>query len=158
MSWIPPKTDWGVEDVPGVSFLNRVEGNTAYLKDEIEKGIFFMMPSDTLILQLDATRMVSVNTPTVVKRFRLKYQGVYRITFDLWAPLSNWAVINFANFTRVGYSGWTSFVVDGFLPPGQIEVKLQSSITGERVYLRNLRIKGTLQRYYNTLSDAVLQN
>ena len=37
-AWLPPKTNWGQpgQTVPGVDDFNRIEGNTQYLKDEID--------------------------------------------------------------------------------------------------------------------------
>lgn len=37
-AWLPPKTNWGQagQTVPGAIDFNRIEGNTQYLKDEID--------------------------------------------------------------------------------------------------------------------------
>lgn len=36
MSWQTPKTNWPVEDVPGVGDFERIEGNTEYLKTQTD--------------------------------------------------------------------------------------------------------------------------
>ena len=35
--WIPPKTNWSVEDVPGLEDFERIEGNTSYLKEQTDE-------------------------------------------------------------------------------------------------------------------------
>ena len=37
MAWIPPKTNWQVEDVPGSEDFKRIEGNTQYLKEQTDE-------------------------------------------------------------------------------------------------------------------------
>jgi hypothetical protein len=41
MAWQTPKTNWGQpgQTVPGATDFNRIEGNTQYLKDEIDSHL-----------------------------------------------------------------------------------------------------------------------
>ena len=36
MAWQNPKTDWKAGDIPAASDFNRIEGDTLYLKDEVD--------------------------------------------------------------------------------------------------------------------------
>ncbi len=36
MAWQTPKTDWKAGDIPAASDFNRIEGDTQYLKDEVD--------------------------------------------------------------------------------------------------------------------------
>ncbi len=36
MAWRTPKTDWKAGDIPAASDFNRIEGDTLYLKDEVD--------------------------------------------------------------------------------------------------------------------------
>ena len=39
MAWQNPKTDWKAGDVPAAPDFNRIEGNTQYIKDELDAHV-----------------------------------------------------------------------------------------------------------------------
>ena len=39
MAWQTPKTNWATGDIPVADDFNRIEGNTQYLKDEIDSHL-----------------------------------------------------------------------------------------------------------------------
>lgn len=77
--WTPPKTNWSVEDVPGVGDFGRIEGNLQYLKDYCP---IWYGPSNELLIESVSEKMVESMDRKVMKSFRLQYPGTYKITFQ----------------------------------------------------------------------------
>jgi hypothetical protein len=156
MGWQTPKTNWDSLYIPGAGDFNRIEENEQWLKEERDRGPFFIMPSDTLILRLDEARYTNSTFPVIVKRFRLKYAGIYRVTFELTGT----GVGFIGNCQRIAQSisKWDSFSIDMFFPPGISEVALQAQTQGVTFAIRRVRLHGTLMRYADTPGNAVLQN
>ena len=152
--WQTPKTDWQASGIPGAGDFNRIEENEQWLKEERDRGPFFIMPSNTLILQLDAVRYASSIFPAIVKRFRLKYAGIYRVTFELTGT----GVGFIGNCQRItqSTSNWNSFSIDTFFPPGISEVVLHKQTQDATLAIRRVRLHGTLMRYADTPGNAVL--
>jgi len=77
--WIPPKTNWSVEDVPGLEDFKRIEGNLQYLKDYCP---LWYGPSNELLIESLSEKMVKSMDIKVMKSFRLQYPGIYKMTFQ----------------------------------------------------------------------------
>lgn len=183
--WIPPKTKWLVEDVPGLGDFERIEGNAEYLKEQTDglkngsikagdakliNGLPIyarIVPSDTVILSAPADRRAQGHDETVVKRFRLKYPGVYRVKAQMHGGGSSYTA--YALF----YVGDALFVGEmkanswGYAPvsrdivvPGwelTLTIKIRNSNISQYTYIRNVQVCGTLTTA-EPANPAVLQN
>lgn len=166
MGWQTPKTNWDSLYIPGPSDLNRIEGNTLYLKDEIAKDGLFVLPSDTVIMAADVERGGS----GVVKKFRVKYEGKYRITCEAkaWYTSVNYSarvIYRVGGFSTEHSIPWDNqyrvYSSDIYIPASEVvEILLQAASGGEYsyIYIRNARVKGTLMTRSDVPSNAVLQN
>lgn len=180
--WIPPKTNWSVEDVPGLEDFKRIEGNTEYLKEQVDGlktgnikagnaeklGNYtvsyfprYILPSNDVILQANAERSVWGDQYQRVKQFRVWNPGVYRVKFEMKGEDSEASVtINDVNVGATS-SSYKEYVVDVTIRdiPGEIVINLRGGRTsdGRRLsgWIRNVKVCG---KFATAPSNEVLQN
>lgn len=165
--WQTPKTDWQASGIPGAGDFNRIEGNIQWLKEDAARGSYFIMPSDAVIMTANAERTVattrdddnySAPNSAVVKKFRLKYDGIYRVTFEL--RTSNTNVRASALGQSVMGRSYKLCTTETYLQAGIFELILRVApesvdISGV-AYIRNVAIRGSLLRQSDAPNNAVL--
>lgn len=159
MAWIPPKTNWSVEDVPGLGDFERIEGNIAALEsgEAMPKGVLLRaVPSDEVILEANTQRDAHITEGTkLVKEFVLKYPGIYRFKCEVRQSISPGEPT--AGSVTVSVSGGSGGKIDisSFnWQPKNLEIitglygsVVRVSIRADNIYyvhIRNARICGTL--------------
>lgn len=171
MAWVPPKTNWSVEDVPGVGDFERIEGNIAALEsgEVIPKGVLIRaVPSDEVILEANTQRDVHVTEGTkLVKEFVLKYPGIYRFKCEVRQSIDLGDTAGSVTVSVSGGSGGRIDISSAYnwqpknleiitgLYGSVVRVSIRSDYT-PYVYIRNVKICGTL-----TMAEpeyAVLRN
>ena len=167
MSWQTPKTNWQVEDVPGVGDFNRIEGNIAALEsgEVMPRGVLLrVVPSDEVILESNTRRGVYVDDGNrLVKEFALKYPGIYRFKCEVRNDASTTGSVTVSvsggsddsvNITIDDYWQPINFEISTGLYGSVVRVSLRSY--GRYTDIRNVKICGTL-----TMAEpeyAVLRN
>lgn len=156
MAWIPPKTNWPVEDIPGTEDFNRIEGNLQYLKNYC---LVWYEPSDEILLESLSQKTVRSESYATMKTFRLAYPGRYKITFEarreavqvghnfdyadilVWGPSTGTLTTSWKTFTFT-YSVSTAHATHSILGRGR-QVHYSGLGSGLTVYIRNVRIYGS---------------
>lgn len=167
-NWQTPKTDWQAGDIPGAGDFNRIEGDIQWLKEDAARGGYFIMPSDAVIMTANAERAVEptangsnwLRNSEVVKKFRLKYDGIYRVTFEL--RTSNTYVRASALGQVVESQSYILCTAETYLRAGIFELKLEvapkSAAFWGKAYIRNVVIRGSLMHQSDAPNNAVLLN
>jgi len=62
MAWITPKEDWSIDPVGSADF-NRIEGNTAYLKAEVDDITYIISSTVQMKLVSDGFDLINVTNP-----------------------------------------------------------------------------------------------
>lgn len=168
MAWQTPKTDYIPATVPGAGDFNRIEGNIQWLKGDVAKGGYFIMPSNAVIMTANAERTVATtmdddnnswSNSAIVKKFWLKYDGIYRVTFELRTSASVRVSASALGQSAMGRS-YIPRTTETYLRAGIFELNLSvaiGSVTDSGVaYIRNVAIKGSLMRQSDMSNNAVL--
>ena len=177
-TWRPPKTSYWVTPpvkAGGGSDFQRIEENTEYLKELVDP-IKFVSPSSNILLSATAERSVTGSDFQIVKRFRVHYKGVYRVTFEArTSSTSNGKTVGVRVLTTVherviarASTSYGSASVDIVAVPGDtIIVYLRGdywhppysgSDETSTGYIRNVHVRGTVQTMAAIPGAAVLQN
>ena len=188
--WQTPKTDWGVEPF-GPGDFNRMEGNIKVVGDwmSIAKGSEkYILPSDDVIMSAPTTRYSKTTSYggryewTKLKRFKVKYEGLYRVEFEMrnnrqydsgddwesyYCPYAGVGVEEISENTPVRtikYEGsysttYTKYNLDVYVPAGGvIFVSAGHEDWRTSAYIRNVKVKGTITTRDSVPDNAVLQN
>lgn len=175
-TWRPPKTSYWVTPpakVPGGEDFRRVEENTEYLKEKLDHSIGFVLPSDNILMSATAERRVTGPDYVEVKRFRVRHEGYYRITFELrteYGFINAGVSVSVRPGNILSSSGTSTY--SEYYEPGNYEVYafpgaiISVSLRGNKDsqglirhgYIRNVHVRGTVATREDVPSDAVLQN
>ena len=165
MGWQTPKTNWDSLYIPGAGDFNRIEGNTQFLKEYIEKDGLFILPSETVILQANTERSRHVTEEAkIVKKFWVKFAGIYKVYFEIFSGSDMTPCIVSSAFFSINVpsaNSWRTYNLDVFIPPGPLEIVLSGRYdeewgSGPMTRIRNVRLKGTLSTRNQISNNAVL--
>lgn len=186
--WTTPKVDyWDTPRPVGGEDYKRIEGNTAYLKTQTDglkngsikagdakliNGLTIyarIVPSDTVILSAPTERRSQGQRETGVKRFRLKYPGVYRVKAQMHGGISTDTAYArlylgndldlFVGDMRANSSTYVPVSRDIRVPDwgSTLTIGLYNSNDARNAYIRNVQVCGTLSTA-EPANPAVLQD